>query len=161
MGEWPPPAPPADDVPFVRLLAMAAAVAVESLHADLAAAGHATLRPAQGFALNAISTGVETASALATRLGMTKQGAAKILRALMDEGYVRLGAGHDDGRRKPLILTPRGAEVVKTSVAIQQHMERRWAGLVGPERMDAVREALRDAVLAENNGVYPAVRPPW
>jgi DNA-binding MarR family transcriptional regulator len=148
-------------VPFVRLLAMAVAVALESLHEALARAGHTTLRPAQGFALNAISTGADTASALAGRLGMTKQGAAKLVGALMDEGYVAPGTGHDDGRRKPLILTPRGEAVVTTSVAIQEQIERRWAELVGPDRMSAVREALQAAVLAESGGVYPAVRPTW
>src|SRR4029453_4736850 len=53
-----------DDVPLVRLLSMAVTVALESLHEELARAGHPTLRPAHGYALHAVSTGVDTASRL-------------------------------------------------------------------------------------------------
>ena len=52
-----------DDVPLVRLLSMAVTVALESLHADLAP--RAPPSAAHGYALHAISTGVDTASRLA------------------------------------------------------------------------------------------------
>ncbi len=48
-------------MPLVRLLSMAVTVALESLHEELARAGHPDLRPAHGYALHAISTGVDTA----------------------------------------------------------------------------------------------------
>ncbi|MGY1616810.1 MarR family winged helix-turn-helix transcriptional regulator [Geodermatophilus sp. SYSU D00691] len=156
-----PPAPPADAVPLVRLLAMALSTALESLHAELASAGHPALRPAHGFALNAISTGADTASALAARLGMTKQGAAKLVRTLVADGYVRVGAGRDDGRRKPLQLTARGRAAVSASVAIQTDIEHRWADIAGADALAGLRRALEDVVLSENGGVLPPARPPW
>jgi DNA-binding MarR family transcriptional regulator len=150
-----------DDVPLVRLLSMAVTVALESLHEELARAGHPELRPAHGYALHAISTGVDTASALGPLLGMTKQGAAKLLGTLVEGGYVEVGAATDDARRKPLTLTERGRAAVATSVAIQREIERRWAETVGPRRMDTVRTALQEAVRAESGGSLPPVRPAW
>lgn len=150
----------AGPVPFVRLLSMAVALGLEELHEELARAGHPALRPAHGFALNAISAGVDTASGLAPRLGMTKQGAAKVVSTLIDEGYVEPGRALD-ARRKPLVLTARGRAAVETSVAIQGRIEQRWAQTVGAAAMQTARDALQAAVLAENDGVLPAARPSW
>ena len=140
---------------------MAVTVALESLHEELARAGHPDLRPAHGYALHAISTGVDTASALAPLLGMSKQGAAKLLQTLVEGGYVEIGTAAGDARRKPLRLTDRGRAAVASSVAIQQEIERRWAGTVGSRRMDTVRTALQEAVRAESGGELPPVRPAW
>lgn len=150
-----------DDVPLVRLLSMAVTTALESLHEELARAGHPDLRPAHGYALHAISTGIDTASRLAPLLGMTKQGAAKLLQALADGDYVALGPADGDARRRPFVLTERGRAAVTTSVEIQRDIERRWAQAVGARRMETVRAALHQAVVAESGGVLPPVRPAW
>jgi len=150
-----------DDVPLVRLLSMAVTVALKSLHEDLARAGHPNLRPAHGYALHAVSTGVDTASRLAPLLGMSKQGAAKLLQTLVDEDYVEVGSASGDARRKPVVLTRRGRAAVEASVAIQRDIERRWAAIVGPQRMQALRSSLGQAVLAQSGGTLPPVRPAW
>jgi DNA-binding MarR family transcriptional regulator len=150
-----------DDVPLVRLLSMAVTVALESLHEDLARAGHPNLRPAHGYALHAVSTGVDTASRLAPLLGMSKQGAAKLLQTLVDEDYVEVGSASGDARRKPVVLTRRGRAAVEASVAIQHDIEQRWAAVVGPQEMQTLRATLREAVLAESDGSLPPVRPAW
>jgi DNA-binding MarR family transcriptional regulator len=150
-----------DDVPLVRLLSMAVTVALESLHEDLARVGHPNLRPAHGYALHAVSTGVDTASRLAPLLGMSKQGAAKLLQTLVDEDYVEVGSASGDARRKPVVLTRRGRAAVEASVAIQHDIEQRWAAVVGPQKMQTLRATLRQAVLAESDGTLPPVRPAW
>jgi DNA-binding MarR family transcriptional regulator len=136
-------------------------VALESLHEDLARAGHPNLRPAHGYALHAVSTGVDTASRLAPLLGMSKQGAAKLLQTLVDEDYVEVGSASGDARRKPVVLTRRGRAAVEASVAIQHDIEQRWAAVVGPQEMQTLRATLRQAVLAESDGTLPPVRPAW
>lgn len=150
-----------DDVPFVRLLSMAVGVALERLHAELAAAGHADLRPAHGYALNAILDGRDTASSIAPRLGMTKQGAAKLLQTLTELGYVEQVGGSGDARRRPFSLTGRGHEAVALSVRIQGDIEQAWAAAVGDRRMRTARLVLQEAVLAETAGELPPVRPAW
>jgi DNA-binding MarR family transcriptional regulator len=153
--------PDGDRVPLVRLLSMAVAVGLDSLHAELAAAGHPALRPVHGFALNAVSAGADTASALARALGMTKQGAAKIAAMLVGEGYAEFRTTPEDARRKPLVLTARGRSAVAASMAIQDEIERRWASVVGAEAMESLRTTLVAAVLAETGGALPSPRPAW
>jgi DNA-binding MarR family transcriptional regulator len=150
-----------NDVPLVRLLSMAVSVGLDALHAELAAAGHGTLRPAHGYALNAILDGQDTASQVAPRLGMTKQGAAKLLQTLVDEGYVEQGPGADDARRRPFVLTRRGREAVELSVRIQHQIEQRWRDSVGERRMGTTRRTLEQVVRSETAGELPPVRPSW
>jgi DNA-binding MarR family transcriptional regulator len=148
------------DIPLVRLLSMALTVSLEELHRDLQEHGHPRLRPVHGFALNAVLNGRDTASALAPQLGMTKQGAARVIALLLDEGYVRYGDGAADARSKPLVLTDRGRAAVALSVRVQQRIEAEWADVVGPGRMTTARRALEQAVSAGREEL-PPVRLGW
>ena len=150
------------DIPLVRLLSMAVTVALDELHPELDAGGHPTLRPVHGYALNAVLGGADTASAMAPHLGMTKQGAARVVQHLLDEGYVELddGSAGADARSKPLALTARGREAVALSVEVQQRIETEWAGLVGERRMATTRRALEEAVHHGRDDL-PAVRLGW
>ncbi len=149
------------DVPLVRLLSMAVSAGLDSLHAELEAAGHGALRPAHGYALNAILDGQDTASEVAPRLGMTKQGAAKLLQTLVEEGYVVQGPSVGDARRRPFVLTSRGRDAVELAVRIQDRIEQRWGLAVGERRMGAARRALEEVVRVEGGGELPPVRPAW
>ena len=149
-------------MPLVRLLSMAVTVALEELHAGLRERGHGVLRPAHGYALNAVLNGHDTVSEIAPILGMTKQGAAKLVQTLVDEDYLAVDeAGGSDGRRKPLLLTAKGHDAVRVAVDIQARMEREWAELVGPRRMATTRTALELAVTSAADGGLPPVRPGW
>lgn len=150
------------DVPLVRLLSMAVTVALEELHTELAREGHGTLRPAHGYALNAVVNGHDTASQIAALLGMTKQGAAKLVKTLVDDGYLAFGeSAEGDARRKPLALTPRGEAAVQASVRIQNRIEAEWTSLVGAELMTSMRLALENAVTHSADGQLPPVRRAW
>jgi DNA-binding MarR family transcriptional regulator len=149
-----------EHVPLMRLLSMVVSAGLDELHEELAAHGHDRLRPVHGYALNAILNGSRTASEIAPRLGMTKQGAAKLVQHLLEHGYVEEG-GDQDGRRKPLILTDRGEGAIALSVAIQQAIEDRWSAIAGTDSMSTARRALESVVLehAEPDGRLPPVRP--
>jgi DNA-binding MarR family transcriptional regulator len=149
-----------DDIPLVRLLSMAMTVALEELHHELAAHGHPRLRPVHGFALNAVLNGRDTASAMAPQLGMTKQGAARVISHLLDEGYVEYVDAGADARSKPVVLTARGEDVVALSVRTQQRIEAEWTGLAGPGEMAAARHLLQEAV-SHGRDELPAVRLGW
>ena len=140
---------------------MVVSAGLEELHAELARRGHDELRPAHGYALNAILNGSRTASELAPRLGMTKQGAAKLVQHLLEHGYVDEGPADDDGRRKPLTLTRKGRRAVALSVSIQQAIEDRWGDLAGVDTMATARRALEAVALeqSEPGGGLPPVRP--
>ena len=149
------------DVPLIRLLSMAVTVALEELHEELDRRGHGVLRPAHGYAMNAVLNGRNTASQIGPLLGMTKQGAAKLVQALVDEGYLMFEDSSDDARRKPLSLTDKGHEAVRVSVETQERIEREWAANVGHRRMSTTRSALEQAVRSATGGGLPPVRSGW
>jgi hypothetical protein len=63
---------------------------------------------------------------------MTKQGAARLLQHLLEEGYVeQVEEGEVDARRKPFSLTRRGMRVVELSVRVQERIEEAWVSEIG------------------------------
>jgi DNA-binding MarR family transcriptional regulator len=152
--------PKGSDIPWVRLLSMAVTVALDELHDELNANGHPTLRPVHGYALNAMLNGHTTASAIAPLLGMTKQGAARIVQHLVDEGYVEYDSGVPDARSKPLALTARGRGAIGLAIEVQDRIEARWADVAGERAMTTARRAMEKAVGHDRDGL-PAVRLGW
>ena len=152
---------PVEGLPLVRLLSMALRTSLEQLHEQLAAAGYPELRPTHGSALNAVGRGEATASELAVGLGITKQGAAKVLQQLLDSGYVEQCVDPRDSRNRPVRLTRRGRAAVKTSVRIQAEMQRRWEEHVSAADVETLVTSLERIVRAENGGELPPVRPGW
>src|ERR1700693_3626104 len=81
---------------------------IEELHAELARRGHPDLRPAHGFALQAIGPGGATAAEGGRRLGVSKQAAGETIERLEPLGYVYRDPDGSDRRRKLVRITPRG-----------------------------------------------------
>ena len=116
---------------------------IDEAHADLAARGHPELRPAHGFAMQAIGTFGATAADVGRRLGVSKQAAGKTIDRLAERGYVERGGESADRRRKLVVLTPRGIEALALSALAFEHVRTRWAGLLGPGRVAALEADLR------------------
>ncbi len=146
---------------LARLLSAATRVVVERMHADLAEAGHPGLRPVYGYAVFAISRGDVTTSVLGAELGMTKQGAAKLVAALEELGYVERRAHERDGRAQLLALTPRGQDLFRAAAEAQERIERDWQRLVGEQQMQTLRTALEHALEHEAGEERLALRPIW
>jgi len=148
------------EIPLVRLLSMAVTAGLEELHEELTRNGHPGFRPAHGYALLAILDGLDTASDVAPRLGITKQGAAKLLQWLLEEEYVAYSdARSGDARRRPVVVTERGRAVVQLSADVQAGIEARWAAQVGERRMATARRVLEAA--AVTSSAMSVTRPPW
>lgn len=135
-------APP---LPIARLLSVATRAVIDDMHAELARRGHDDLRPVFGFALNALGDGDAglTTAALAGRLGMTKQGAAKLVAQLEAAGYAERRPDPDDARAQRVVVTTRGHDLLTQAAAVQDAMERALGapGLrEGLERLVAGRE---------------------
>ena len=73
---------------------------IDELHAELACRGHPDLRPAHGFALQALGLGGATAAETGRRLGISKQAAGKTIDRLTELGYVDRSS--DDADRRPV-----------------------------------------------------------
>ena len=116
---------------------------IDELHAELARRGHPDVRPAHGFALQAIGLAGATATETGRRLGISKQAAGKTIDRLTELGYVQRSGDDVDRRRKVVRLTPRGVEVLALSAMIFNDIRSRWAGTLGAARLSDLEAGLR------------------
>jgi DNA-binding MarR family transcriptional regulator len=119
---------------------------IDRLHAELAQQGHPDVRPAYGFAMQAIGREGATASELGRRLGVSKQAAGKTVDRLVDLGYAERSTDAADARRKLVRLTPRGYDALARSAAVFEQLRAEWADQLGIDGVRAMEAALRTVV---------------
>ena len=86
---------------------------------------------------------------LARRLGVTKQAIGRMVKELEAEGLLRREPDGGDGRAFLVKFTDAGLEYLTRMHKCIAQIEREYERLVGPERMDIVRDAL--ALMAYGN----------
>lgn len=101
------------------------------------------MRPAYGFAMQAIGPAGASASDIGRRLGVTKQAAGKTVDRLVALGYAERADDPADARRKLIRLTPHGLDAPARSAEIFDELRARWATLMGPDRLRDLESALR------------------
>jgi DNA-binding MarR family transcriptional regulator len=121
---------------------------IDQLHTELARQGHPDVRPAYGFAMQAIGRDGATASELGRRLGVSKQAAGKTVDRLVELGYAERSADSADARRKLVRLTPRGYDALARSTAVFEQLRGEWAEQLGADQVRALEAALRAVVPA-------------
>jgi DNA-binding MarR family transcriptional regulator len=149
-----------DRLALGRALTLALRLLVDDMHDRLDAQGFTDLRPAYGYVLNAAVSDDLTASDVAALLGITKQGAAKLLAEMTDAGYVTRRRSEHDARARPVELTARGREALAAAEAAQRAIEAEWASLASARDVAAMRRVL-DAVVASRGDQPPRLRPAW
>ncbi|MEU4268676.1 MarR family winged helix-turn-helix transcriptional regulator [Streptomyces sp. NPDC026092] len=125
---------------------------IDRLHAELARQGHPDLRPAHGFALQAIAAGGPrgaTASDIGRHLGVSKQAAGKTVDRLLAVGYAERADDPTDARRKLVRLTPHGLDALARSAAIFDELRAEWTRTLGTARVRDLETALRQVVPPE------------
>ncbi len=110
---------------FGILLGMAYQRFVVELNEHLVARGFTEIRATYGYVFRALADGEMTTAQLATKLGITNQGMAKIVNEMSLNGYLEKEVNARDGREKLLRLSPRGREALKTARAFHASFERR------------------------------------
>lgn len=108
---------------------------IDELHAHLASLGFPDVRPAHGFALQAIGDGVSITE-LGRRLDVTKQAAAKTATALEALGYLQREPDPADSRAIILRRTPTGTEILDASARFFELKRAEWADELGADRYD-------------------------
>jgi DNA-binding MarR family transcriptional regulator len=116
---------------------------LDDLHAELARRGHPDMRPAHGFALQAIGYAGASATEIGKRLGISKQAAGKTVERLEELGYVQRAGDDADRRRKVVGLTSRGIEALTLSAMIFADIRARWERELGAARLNAMEHDLR------------------
>ncbi|WP_441249400.1 MarR family winged helix-turn-helix transcriptional regulator [Kitasatospora sp. McL0602] len=115
---------------------------IDELHAELARQGHPEVRPAYGFALQAVGLDGATATEIGRRLGVSKQAAGKTVDRLEALGYVARADDPTDGRRKLVRLTPLGVDMLGRSAVIFSELRARWAAQLGESRLAELEDDL-------------------
>ncbi|MFF2061840.1 MarR family winged helix-turn-helix transcriptional regulator [Streptomyces sp. NPDC058200] len=129
---------------------------IDQLHAELARQGHPDVRPAHGFALQAIGLEGATAVTIGRHLGVSKQAAGKTVDRLESLGYAARTDDPTDARRKLVRLTPRGLDALARSAAIFDRLRGEWATALGADRLRAMESDLRAVTPPDSFGLDAA-----
>jgi DNA-binding MarR family transcriptional regulator len=109
------------------------------LDEELAAAGFGDRGFPDGRVLRICSMSADaTISQIGRELGMTRQGASKIVASLRDRRYVTLSASATDAREKIVQLTPRASEYLEAHRKAARDIERQLRTEVGPDAFDSL-----------------------
>src|SRR6202041_2916858 len=76
-------------------------------------------------------------------LRITKQSLGRVLKQLLDEGYIVQKAGNNDRRQRLLFATPKGEALVAKLAGLQTDRLSRALRDIGPSGADTVRQFLR------------------
>jgi len=144
--------------PLARLFAMAYNSLIDALHVELAARGHKDVRPSFGCVLLAVRQAPATSKHITGLLGVSKQATSKILELMEGTGYVRRETDPEDARASLVSLTRKGETLLETVDQIYRHLESRWAKILSPGRLEALRSDLQKVLKHENRGHLPPVR---
>jgi DNA-binding MarR family transcriptional regulator len=120
------------------------------LDRELAAAGFGDRGFPDGRVLRLCSDTAEvTISQIGRELGITRQGASKIVASLRDRGYVALAPSPTDRREKMVKPTRRAVEFLAAQRDAADRIEARIRSELGPDALDGLHRLL-DAMGAEN-----------
>jgi DNA-binding MarR family transcriptional regulator len=139
-----------EPIPLFGALRRALAGYRRRMDRELAAAGFADRRFPQGRVLHMCAdAGDTTISDVGRALGITRQGASKIVAGLRERGYVDVTPSPADGREKILTLTPRALAFLAARRGAALAIEARLRDDIGDE---GVAQLLRflDAVAGED-----------
>src|SRR5262245_15928645 len=117
---------------------------VRRVSADLAAAGFDDVRPAHTAVFQHIEADGSRLTDLAARAQITKQSMGYLVDYLERRGYLERRPDPNDRRATLIGLTDRGWEQVRASLAVIAAIEDEWAGHLGDERMEQLRENLTE-----------------
>ncbi len=124
------------------MLTLALRCFVDGLHQGLGGQGFQDLRPPFGVIFRALRDGPLTLTALAARLGVTKQSAAKLVDEMVAKGLIERSDSDLDGRAKLLGLTDRGRLAMATAIGVGKDIERRLVDAVGPDEEQQFRRTM-------------------
>jgi DNA-binding MarR family transcriptional regulator len=114
----------------------------QDIDGALREAGFGDIRPGAANVFPFVPPEGITVSRLAELARVRKQSMAQAVDQLETSGYVERRPNPHDQRSRLVFLTDRGKSVPPVTHAAAQHVEERWAELIGPAEFDALRAAL-------------------
>lgn len=130
--------------PDLTLLFTALAASCDAaVRARMADAGHHEARTVHGYVFQHLLVGPVRVTDLADRLGMTAQGASKVVAEMERVGYAVRRPDPHDSRVRLVEMTPRGHEAVEAGRAARAAVTAELLALLGPDA-DRVVDALHE-----------------
>ena len=118
-----------------------------SLEADVEALAEATIERFGGVHVVCNNAGVGSrglkVADLLDVLRITKQSLGRVLKQLLDEGYIVQKTGNNDRRQRLLYATPKGEALVGKLAGLQTDRINRAVADIGPAGTETVRQFLR------------------
>jgi DNA-binding MarR family transcriptional regulator len=115
----------------------------QQLDAELAAAGFDDRRFPDGRVLRMCTRSNDTTtSQIGRELGITRQGANKIVAQLVECGYVTLTSSPKDRREKIVLPTPRALDYLAAHRTAARKIDRRLRDQMGNDAFSALRQLL-------------------
>jgi DNA-binding MarR family transcriptional regulator len=114
----------------------------QDMHAALHEAGFGDIRSSHANVFPFVPPEGVTVSGLAELAGVRKQTMAPAVEQLDRTGYVERRPNPHDRRSRLVYLTERGASVKPVTHATGARVEERWAELMSPEELEALRATL-------------------
>jgi DNA-binding MarR family transcriptional regulator len=114
----------------------------DSLQANIRQRGGPKVSHSQSMVIMAIGEGITRPSAIAERLGVSRQAIHLSLRELIDIGLVELVPDPEDGRAKLARLSKKGEPIQRMALNILRELEDELGKRIGKRRVKALREAL-------------------
>jgi DNA-binding MarR family transcriptional regulator len=136
------------------LLGLAYQTFTDELREQLEAQGFNDLGSSYGYVFRALGSESLHLRVLARRLGMTDQGASKIIDEMEARGYVERRVDPDDGRVKQLRLAKRGRAALSAARHFHAQYEARLRADHGDRAVDGLRRMLETFIA--RNGQEPA-----
>jgi len=140
------------------LLALAYQEFVRELRETHAREGFDDTGRSDGYVFRALAARPMTVSDLATRLGISKQGAGQIIADMEHRGYVERRPDPADGRARLLFLTERGNAALAAARRFHRQYERRLVRTQGPEAVTTLRKALEAMAGGAEQTIDPQLR---
>ena len=140
------------------LLALAYQEFVRELRGTHAREGFDDTGRSDGYVFRALAARPMTVSDLATRLGISKQGAGQIIADMEHRGYVERRPDPADGRARLLFLAERGNAALAAARRFHRQYERRLVRTQGPEAVTTLRNALEAMAGGAEQTIDPQLR---
>ena len=118
----------------------------ESLQQNIRKRGGPNVSHSQSMIIMAIGEGITRPSAIADRLGVSRQAIHQALRELIGIGLIELVPDPEDGRAKLATLSKTGLPIQKLAHGILCELEVELGKRIGKRRVNQLREAIQTDV---------------
>ena len=141
---------------FGDILALARERWIRAMAQRLSVLGFEGYRRSDPLVMRSLRGGEVPLGSLAVMLGLTRQGARKVVSGLVERGYARVVPSTSDSRRRIVALTPEGRDYLRAVVATLRALNDEVVANVDADQLAAaysvlefIKENIADSARAE------------